>query len=207
MDFLDKLLGNRNGTGVSKTTNSKDNDNDNLTNEISGLNNNHQKRWSSLYKSEDWWAVWIGLTIFFLSLPSYKGLFILGWVPVAKPWIDISHALTSKIFDPWISLLASFLFLAILLIPVTRFNGIKAKNWFKGFFVIFFAAWSIWILSNYAPVVKAIGSAEVGYIIALLAGILVTNVINISWLRGSILILFYWPMFRVSHTIITHLLG
>lgn len=188
MGFLDKVFGNRNGTGtgVSKATNSKDNENENLTNKVSGLNNNPQKRWSSLYKSEDWWAVWIGLTIFFLSLPSYKGLFILGWVPVAKPWIDISHALTSKIFDPWIGLLASFLFLAILLIPVTRFNGIKAKNWFKGFFVIFFAAWSIWILSNYAPVVKAIGSAEVGYIIALLAGILVTNVINIpSWLRSS----------------------
>ena len=27
-------------------------------------------KWSSLYKKEDWWAVWIGLTIFALSLPS-----------------------------------------------------------------------------------------------------------------------------------------
>ena len=103
MGFLEKVFGNRNRTGVPKTTNSQDNKN--LTNEVSNLDNNHQKRWSSLYKSEDWWAVWIGLTIFFLSLPSYKGLFILGWVPVAKPWMDISHALTSKIFDPWIGLL------------------------------------------------------------------------------------------------------
>ncbi|HYA84679.1 MAG TPA: putative sulfate exporter family transporter, partial [Candidatus Bathyarchaeia archaeon] len=58
--------------------------------------------------------------------------------------------------------------------------------WFKGFFVIFFAAWGIWILSNYAPVVKAIGSAEVGYIIALVAGIVVTNVMRLpSWLKDS----------------------
>jgi len=98
--------------------------------------------WSSLHKKEDWWAVWIGLTIFALSLPSYAGFYTLGWVP-AKPWLYISHALTTKLFNPWIGLIASFVFLALLLIPVTRFNGVKSKDWFKGFFVIFFAAWGI----------------------------------------------------------------
>ena len=127
-------------------------------------------KWSSLYKKEDWWAVWIGLTIFALSLPSYFGLFTLGWVPAAKTWSDLGQALTTKVFNPWIGLLASFVLLALLLIPVTRFNGVKSKDWFKGFFVIFFIAWAIWILCNYAPVVKVIGSAEVGYIIALLVG-------------------------------------
>jgi uncharacterized membrane protein YadS len=53
-------------------------------------------------------------------------------------------------------------------------------------FVIFFVAWAIWILCNYAPVVKVIGSAEVGYIIALLVGIVVANVTRIpSWLMDS----------------------
>ncbi len=142
--------------------------------------------WSSLYKKEDWWAVWIGLIIFGLSLPSYFGLFPLGWIPAAKSWSDISHALTTKIFDPWIGLVASFVFLAVLLIPVNKFNGTRPKDWFKGFAVIFFTAWGIWILSNYAPVVKAIGSAEVGYIIALVVGIIATNVIKLpSWLLGS----------------------
>jgi hypothetical protein len=68
-------------------------------------------KWSSLYKKEDWWAVWIGLTIFALSLPSYFGMFTLGWIPVAKPWTDISQALTTKVFNPWIGLFASFVFL------------------------------------------------------------------------------------------------
>ena len=85
--------------------------------------------WSSLYKREDWWAVWIGLIIFALSLPSYAGFYTLGWVPVAKPWLYISHALTTKLFNPWIGLIASFVFLALLLIPVTRFNGVKSKDW------------------------------------------------------------------------------
>lgn len=141
---------------------------------------------SSLYKKEDWWAVWIGLTIFALSLPSYFGVYLLGWIPVAKPWTDITQALSTKVFDPWVGLLASFVFLALLMLPVNHFNGVKAKDWFKGFFVIFFSAWIIWLISNYSPIVKVIGSAEVGYVIALLAGIAITNLLRIpSWLRDS----------------------
>jgi hypothetical protein len=51
---------------------------------------------SSLYKKEDWWAVWIGLGIFALSLPSYFGVYTLGWIPVAKPWTDITMLSVQK---------------------------------------------------------------------------------------------------------------
>ncbi|HXX95609.1 MAG TPA: putative sulfate exporter family transporter [Candidatus Bathyarchaeia archaeon] len=193
MGFVDKIFRKRNENSRSNIevrtpqpqNNTADslNANNDATRYVEGST---RINWSSLYKKEDWWAVWIGLTIFALSLPSYAGFYTLGWVPVAKPWLYISHALTTKLFNPWVGLIASFVFLALLLIPVTRFNGVKSKDWFKGFFVIFFAAWGIWILSNYAPVVKAIGSAEVGYIIALLVGIVVTNVMRIpSWLKDS----------------------
>lgn len=88
--------------------------------------------------------------------------------------------------SPWIGLAASLAFLAILLIPVTRFNGIKSKDWFKGFVVIFSISWTIWLLSNYSPIVKAIGSPEVGYIIALLVGIVIANLTRLpSWLKNS----------------------
>jgi uncharacterized membrane protein YadS len=94
--------------------------------------------------------------------------------------------LTSKIFEPWIGLLLSFLFLAFLLIPVTRYNRVKSKDWVKGFSVIFFSAWAIWILSNYSPLVKVIGSAEIGYIIALIVGIAAANLLPIpTWLKDS----------------------
>ncbi len=142
--------------------------------------------WSSLWKKEDWWAVWIGLVIFALSLPSYLGIFLLGWIPTAKSWTDIGQALATKFFNPWVGLIAQFFFLAILLAPALKFNGVKPKDWFKGFFVIFFSAWAIWIFSNYAPLVKVAGSAEVGFIVALLAGIAVTNLTQLpSWLKDS----------------------
>lgn len=92
------------------------------------------KKWSSLYKSEDWWAVWIGLIIFALSLPSYFGIYTLGWVRAAKSWLNITQALSTKatFFSPWIGLAASLVFLAMLLVPVTRFNGI-VKRLVQGF--------------------------------------------------------------------------
>ena len=110
----------------------------------------------------------------------------MGWIPIAKPWTDFSHALSSKSFDPWIGLFASFIFLSIILFPVNRFNGVKFKEWLKGFSIIFFSSWAIWLISNYSPIVKVIGSAEVGYVIALLAGIIIANSLRLpSWLRNS----------------------
>ncbi len=56
----------------------------------------------------------------------------------------------------------------------------------KGFFNNFFSSWAIWLISNYSPIVKVIGSAEVGYVIALLAGIIIANSLRVpSWLRNS----------------------
>jgi len=142
--------------------------------------------WSSLWKKEDWWAVWIGLIIFLISLPSYRGIFLLGWIPTAKSWTNINLAIATKFFNPWIGLVVSFFFLALLLMPALKFNGVKSKDWFRGFSVIFFVAWAIWILSNYAPLVKVVGSAEVGFIVALLVGIIATNLIQLpSWLKDS----------------------
>jgi hypothetical protein len=164
------------------------NNNSNDTNPVEEPVYAASRRWSSLYKSEDWWAVWIGLIIFGLSLPTYLGIYTVGWVPAAKSWLNITQAPSTKatLFSPWLGLAASFVFLAILLVPVTRFNGIKSKDWFKGFVVIFSISWTIWLLSNYSPIVKAIGSPEVGYIIALLVGIVIANLIRLpSWLKNS----------------------
>jgi uncharacterized membrane protein YadS len=142
--------------------------------------------WSALYKKEDWWAVWVGLLILLLSVPSYVGVFPLGWIPASAPWTSLSAALTSKIFNPWLGLLGSFAFVALLLVPATRANNVRTRDWLKGFAVIFFVSWGVWILSNYSPLVKVMGSAEVGFVFALIIGMVITNVRVIpQWLRDS----------------------
>ena len=111
----------------------------------SNPDNTSQKNidWSWLYKKEDWRAVWIGLSLFFLSLPTLGRIYLLGWIPSAKPWTDITQALSSKIFEPWLGLILSFIFLALIMIPVTKYNGVKFKDWIKGFSIIFFSSWAI----------------------------------------------------------------
>jgi uncharacterized membrane protein YadS len=142
--------------------------------------------WSSLYKKEDWWAVWIGLLIVFLSVPSYAGIYLLGWIPASSSWTSLASSVTTKIFNPWAGLFASFIFITLLFVPVTRASSVKTRDWIKGFALIFATSWVIWISANYTPVVKAMGSAEVGFVIALLVGIIVTNAISIPhWLRDS----------------------
>ena len=132
---------------------------------------------SSLYKKEGWWAVWIGLTIFALSLPSYLGLFTLGWIPAAKPWTDISHALTTKMLNPWIGLVASILGITISTSNKNQWN--KNKRLVKGILRYIFCSLGDLDTFKLSPLVKIIGSAEVGYIIALVVGIVVPNIIQI----------------------------
>ncbi|MCG2895427.1 MAG: putative sulfate exporter family transporter, partial [Vulcanisaeta sp.] len=96
--------------------------------------------WSSLWKKEDWWALWIGLLIFFLSLPGYYGIYLLGWVPrVAAPWIDpsksvvvVGQALTmTKAYvglSPVLSILFFYLFLLAILTIAAKAMGHSARR-------------------------------------------------------------------------------
>jgi uncharacterized membrane protein YadS len=142
--------------------------------------------WSSLYKKDDWWALWIGMLLFFVSLPSYYGVYLFGWVPAASSWTNVTSAISTKLFNPWVGLVAVFVFLLVLLTPVMKLVGVKALNWIRGFTTIFAISWAIWIASNYTPVIKTMGSAEVGFVIALLVGIVIANVARVPvWLKES----------------------
>jgi len=43
-----------------------------------------------LFKSEDWWSVWIGLFIFILSLGVMGGFDLLGWGFKINMWTDFT---------------------------------------------------------------------------------------------------------------------
>jgi uncharacterized membrane protein YadS len=142
--------------------------------------------WSSLYKKDDWWALWIGLLLFVLSFPAYYGTFLLGWAPKAVSWTTIDGALAAKSLNPWLGLGAMYVFLLAILTPVALKTGATLKAWVQGFTFIFVVCWVIWIFSNYAPLVKTMGSAEVGFVFALVVGLIVGNLPRVpSWLSTS----------------------
>src|SRR5207248_7339190 len=43
-------------------------------------------------KTEDWWAVWIGLTLFALSQGVLVGYDLLGWGVATSEWTDVTKA-------------------------------------------------------------------------------------------------------------------
>ena len=118
--------------------------------------------WSSLWKKEDWWALWIGLLIFFLSLPGYYGTYLLGWVPrVSAPWLDpsksiiiVGQALTMTKAYQGLSTALSVLFFYIFLLAILTFAawlmGYNVKRFMAGFTIMFILTFGFWWLFGYA---------------------------------------------------------
>jgi len=140
--------------------------------------------------SEDWLAVLIGLAIFVLSLGTLVGLDLLGWGVKANVWLPgkIILAPVSAEISGGMALLATYLFL----LAVTSLGAlalrIKLGSFVVAFTVVFGLSFLCWVAGSYAYIaatpdkLKAFGiswslklTSEAGFIIALLAGVVVGN--------------------------------
>jgi len=120
------------------------------------------RRWSSgIFSTEDWWAVWIGLTIFAASLVSLAGVDLVGWMarPRAWEWTDVAGALAwSKFFAPagaeyagWHALASFFTTYAVftaLFAFGARFMGLDVRRFVLGFTALFLVTWAAWVAGN-----------------------------------------------------------
>lgn len=143
--------------------------------------------------TEDWLAVYLGLLLFTLSLATFSGADLLGWAVNTSVWTNISKALgpASKTFGALpglVSLLATYLFLLVLLTVGARMLRGDPVRFAKGFTAVFFASYACWIAGSWAYIAATpdkraafhIGwslnlTNEAGFIVALLAGLLVGN--------------------------------
>lgn len=147
-----------------------------------------------LFETEDWWAVWIGLFIFILSLFYLAGADLLGWVGRAVIWTEVSksYAPISKNYSglsgSWSLFFTYLSFLVVLMIGARAMN-FRMGKFVYGFTVIFWLTILCMIVGNYANIaantpgdIKKFGltwslklTGEAGLIIALLAGLLISN--------------------------------
>jgi len=143
--------------------------------------------------SEDWLAVWIGLFVFVLSLALLFGKDLLGWAVTTSVWTQPSKALVpaSKLYvkvPSLFSLVATYVFLLAILLVAVKTLGANLKGFARGFTVVFFLSYACWFLGSWAyiaatpdkrPALKIAWSLsltnESGFIIALIAGLLVGN--------------------------------
>ena len=143
--------------------------------------------------SEDWLSVWIGLLIFVLSLGVFVGADVLGWVITTNVWTDLGKALApaSKAYSGLSgigSLVMTYVLLLVLMTVGASALRVRIGKFIGGFTVIFWASYICWVIGSWAYIaatpnqLKAFGiswslnlTAEAGFVIALIAGLIVGN--------------------------------
>jgi len=113
-----------------------------VTRERPGGDHGHAR--SSLLSSEDWWSVWLGLAIFFLSLGTLGGVDLLGWGAKTAVWLTPGGAV--KPVSPAyaglpgiVSVVATYAFMLALTSVGAHFLGLRLKRFLGGFTVVFWS--------------------------------------------------------------------
>ena len=156
-----------------------------------------------LLKTEDWWAVWIGLLIVGLSLVGISGFHALGFGVATSEWLDLGKAMAPSsataypALSGWGSLLATYVFLLITLCIGAAAMGWNVPRFAGSFTVIFAVSYACVLVGHYAYIAatpdKVISpgteapagkfaiawslglTGEAGYILALIVGLLIGN--------------------------------
>ncbi|MBO3842481.1 MAG: putative sulfate exporter family transporter [Candidatus Brockarchaeota archaeon] len=127
------------------------------------------RKWSSLYRSEDWWAVWLGFALLGLSVVN-----LLSWIPRIGKWdIDVFSSIgVSSI--PYLVALALFILLISSIPIIAAKNGLK--GYVLGFPLIFALSFTAMLIASQSYV-NYLGLEYVLW--ALLLGIFVSNIVGI----------------------------
>src|SRR5947207_24708 len=144
--------------------------------------------------SEDWLALGVGLVLFFVSLFGLGGVDIFGWAVKTNVWTEVSQIMTpvSRNYPQvkgMASLIFTFLLLLVLLTVVAKV-GLRARfsKFVNAFTLVFFISYGCFAIGSYAHIaatpveLKKFGIAwslnltgEAGFIVALIAGLVVGN--------------------------------
>jgi uncharacterized integral membrane protein (TIGR00698 family) len=132
---------------------------------------------SSLYRSEDWWAVWLGFALIGLS-----SAYLLLWVPKVDKW-SLNPSTAIGISDiPYLIAFGLFLLL-VTSIPVAFMKN-SLKKYLVGFPIIF----ALSLASLFIASQEYINYLGLEYVLwALLIGLFISNTIELpEWLKASI---------------------
>ena len=146
----------------------------------------------SQLKSEDWLSLGIGLIIFFLAVGPLAGVDLLGWSAKLQIWLNPLQMLapTSKGYgiSGFTALILTYLFVLVLMSLGALVLRANFKRFVIGFTLVFWISYLCSIIGHFAYVGATsdqfekfgIGwsmnlTGEAGYILALIAGLVVGN--------------------------------
>jgi uncharacterized membrane protein YadS len=159
----------------------------------------------SRLRTEDWFAVWLGVGIVALALPAAAGYDLLGWIAAPKIWLHPLEAV-SPVSEAYaglpgpISLLLTYVLVLALMAAGAAALGYDQRKFLSGFTAIFWISVGSWLLGHYAYIAQtpdkrassgiswSLGlTGEAGYLVALLAGLFIGNVLPTAavWLKAA----------------------
>lgn len=116
---------------------------------------------SGMLSTEDWWAVWIALAIYAVSLLSLAGVDLVGWMtrPGAWEWTDLTGdfawskllSVSGEAYAGWHPLaawLTTYVVFTGLLSIGAYFQRLNLKRFVLGFTALYLLTWACWIAGN-----------------------------------------------------------
>ena len=136
----------------------------------------HKAWYSGMLSTEDWWAVWLGLTFFGLGLLTLAGIDLVGWIAYPKKWVfslpegaipkkivpvnqafyalGSKYSLTAKEFykslGPIGSILVTYVVFTVATTIGAYFQKWDVKRYFIGWTFIFFTTYLVWFIGHHA---------------------------------------------------------
>jgi uncharacterized membrane protein YadS len=159
------------------------------------------------FATEDWWAVWLGFLLVGLGLATLAGVDLIGWAVTTSVWLDPAKGVApfSKGFahvPGTVSVVLTYLLLLGLVTIGASMQGFNLPRFIPAFTVIFAISYLCWFAGHYAYIAQtpnkradadmgiswSLGlTGEAGYIIALLAGLIIGNLFPTvtAWLKEA----------------------
>ncbi|MEW6758148.1 MAG: putative sulfate exporter family transporter [Acidobacteriota bacterium] len=147
------------------------------------------KELEKLWKTEDWWSVWMGLGIVALSLAAFwAGGSIKGWAVIPSKWSSLAGLLADTARNGWGYLVIFVLFAAAFTFSMA-IMGRSVRTFLPGFLLLFLGALLIFVAAGWKVMEEFNVEAP---LLALIVGLLVSNALPLpAWFRECLLTEYY----------------
>ena len=142
-----------------------------------------------LWKTEDYWAVWLGLGVVLLALVVYStGGTIAGWAEKPGSWATL-EGLAADFTTHLPHYLIIFAVFGAVFTLSMAVMGRNVRQFIPGFIILFLGSTAVFYLSTWEVAKKADLGAP---LLALLIGLVIGNVVKLpSWFQTSLLTEYY----------------
>jgi len=138
-----------------------------------------------LWKTEDYWAVWLGLGIVLVALVAFAaGGSINGWAVTPGGWSDLGE-IGADLAKNWAGFLTIYLVFGVVFTISVAIMGRKVSEYVRGYTILFLGSLAIFYLAADPYVGKTLHLGAP--LLALILGLVIGNVVKIpEWFSTSL---------------------